>query len=372
MKKYLISGIPPSETGVGYLMVNLEQIAYKYDYDVIYPRHVAKSLRQWQSLYNPLKVILELWNRYKRKKEFIYTINNIKDSEVVLVHPQTIGYDNLINIIKLNQTIKIYVMDNSFFCIKSYNVLNNQECLRCLNNLDDCDTSCLPSPVKYDKNKNIEYLKLYKELASKISFYSQNNKQEELLKAHFGSDINITKIGLITGEVFEKELVHSDLKYDIVYHGANHEAKGIIYTIELAKYLKKYKILIPENRGNIIYNGVLPENIIFESMSWNSGLKEAVINSKLVLNTSIWSEPVAGALLKSIYYNGNVGIPKTKYGFINDIPKGCVLTLNNNIKESAALIESYLNDNNDMSTISQEWLSKFILECNLKKLFSVE
>lgn len=371
MKKYLISGIAPAQNGVGYLMVNLEQMAFKYNYDVIYPRYSEKNIRQL--LFNPVKMILELWNRYKSKQEFVYAINEIKDAEVILLHPQSIGYDNFLNIIKLNKSIKIYVMDNSFFCIKSYNTLNNQECLRCLNNLDDCDTSCLPFPVQYDKNKNIEYLKLYKELASKISFYSQNNKQEELLKAHFGSKINIIRIGLITGEIFEKELLHNDVMYDMVYHGANHEAKGINYVIELAKNLTKYKILIPEKRENISYIGELPKNIFFEEMTWKTGLKEAVSAAKLVLNPSIWSAPIEGALLKSIYYNGNVAIPQTQYGFINDIPDECILTLTNDIRESAMIINNFLDNDSNLSTLSQKWLSTFIRnECHLERLFDSE
>jgi hypothetical protein len=62
--------------------------------------------------------------------------------------------------------------------------------------------------------------------------------------------------------------------------------------------------------------------------TWETGLKEKIINSKIVLNPSLWSSPVEGALLKSIKYNGCVSVANILSSFINEIPDDICLKLN--------------------------------------------
>ena len=45
MKKYLVSGIGPSHGGVGYLMYELERIALKNNYELVYPNYECKKSR---------------------------------------------------------------------------------------------------------------------------------------------------------------------------------------------------------------------------------------------------------------------------------------------------------------------------------------
>ena len=368
MKKYLISGIPPSKSGVGYLMYLLEKLAYSNSFEVIYPMHTNRSLRKL--LLNPIKLVYEIYCRYKSKNLFIQKLDSIQNSEIILIHPQTVGFNKFLSLIDKNKIVKWYVMDNSFFCIESYNVLDGKECINCLKNLSSCDSRCKSFPVHYYKRENLEYLKVLKKHASKIFFYAQNSMQERLLKEFYGENIKVEIIGMKTDELnMDKDLKNSK-QYDIVFHGANHEAKGIYYTIELAKYLKDYTIFIPENRESIKYDGIFPSNIVFESVSWNTGLKELVINAKLVLNPSVWSAPVEGALIKSIYYNGNVAVPITQYGFVNDIPYDCLLRLTNDIQESTKVIDSFLLSRNSFKKKSQTWLEDFLNKsCQLDLLF---
>lgn len=368
MKKYLISGIPPSQNGVGYLMKGLETIANDYGYEVIYPIHIDKSVRK--SLFNPFVVIPEILRRLKSKNNFISKLKVIKGAEVILIHPQTIGYKTFIELLKDNKLVKTYIMDNSFFCIKSYNLLNGSECLNCLNNLEAYDESCSPFPIKYKKDINIQYLNEYKNYAPNIVFYAQNKRQALLLKAHFGEKTKIILIGLKTGEIFEKDYVKGlSEQYDIVYHGANVEAKGFLYFIELAKKMHDKIFFMPYNKEEIP-SMEIPKNLICKSMTWDTGLKDIVINAKLVLCPSLWSTPIEGALLKSIHYNGNVGIVKTTYGFGNDIPDTALLKLSADTTKAVGQINKFFIESDNISQQSKLWLSTYLSQdCKIDDLF---
>jgi len=365
MSKFLISGIPPSFGGVGFLMYNLDKLANRYGWKSIYPFHVNRSIKN--NMQNPIFIISELKKRYIAKRWFVSNLNRIKNSEIILVHPQTIGYKYFLKLIENNFKVKIYIMDNSFFCIRSYNVLNNSECLKCLGNLDNCNSQCIPFPVKYNKKENLKFLKEYQKISHKVIFYAQNESQKSLLTRHFGENTKIEIIGLRTGETFEKvSQLNNGESYDIVYHGANIEAKGINYFINLAKVMPEYSFFVPSK----LEIKDLPKNLYHENMKWNSGLKEIVINAKLVLNPSLWSAPIEGALLKSIYYNGNVGVVKTKYGFVNDIPNDAFLKLPNNISNTKDQIEKFFKEEKSLKGSSQSWLNTYFnFNCCIEKLF---
>ena len=363
MKKYLISGISPSFGGVGYLMYNLEKLATDSDYTSIYPRYKNKNIKK--DITNPLFILKELSNRFLSKFTFNKSLKKIKNSEVILIHPQTIGYENFFELVKNNTQVKVYVMDNSFFCINSYNVLDNKECFKCLNNINNCDIRCESFPVKINKDSNQNYLKEYKHYSNKIKFYAQNRSQALLLQKHFGIDTDITVIGMKTGETFHLNTKQTT-QYDIVFHGSNVEAKGIDYMIELAKILPQYSFFIPSH----LQINNLPQNITHQNISWSTGLEDLVINARLVMNPSIWSAPVEGALLKSVYYNGNVGVVDTEFGFVNDISDENLLKLSSDVKKAKLQIEQFFDNKTDLKGNSQKWLANYLEhECNLELLF---
>lgn len=363
MKKYLISGIPPSHGGVGYLMSSLVKLADKYGYKTIIPGYINESIRK--NILNPFFVIKELYKRKTTNINFKNKINNIKNSEVILIHPQIIGLNDFIFLVENNSIVKMYVMDNSFFCIKSYNVLDNKECLKCLEDSSNCDDRCQPFPIRYKKDNNFSYLKQLKKLSSKIIFYAQNESQKKLLIRYFGLGVKILVIGMQTDEKLETyDLKNNSKSYDIVFHGANIEAKGINYCIDLAKKLPQYSFFVPSmlNLEN------LPKNITHANLTWNNGLKDIVVSAKLVLNPSLWSAPVEGALLKSIFYNKNVAVVENKYGFINDIPNKVILKLSNNTMIAVNQIIFLLEKNTSLK--QNNWLSEYFMEqCKINLLF---
>ena len=125
-------------------------------------------------------------------------------------------------------------MDNSFFCLRSYNQhpITHSECLICLNNPTNALSQCNPFPVNYQRETNIEYLENLIKLSKRIFFLAQNENQKKLLHMHFGNDINCAVVGLDTGELNVQSNILNDKelncgRYDLVYHGGNHLAKGI-------------------------------------------------------------------------------------------------------------------------------------------------
>jgi hypothetical protein len=105
-------------------------------------------------------------------------------------------------------------------------------------------------------------------------------------------------------------------------------------------------------------------NITFKNMRWESGLKEHVMTSKIVLNPSLWSAPIEGALIKSILFNGAVGTFGFPYSFTSEIPNGNIIKLDNkSIEDSANILRNIINDKkklNKLKSNSKEWVKEFI------------
>ena len=222
--------------------------------------------------------------------------------------------------------VYLYLMDNSFFCICSYNThpLTHDECLQCVAQLRP-HRLCSPLPVKIPKILNVFYLKYFQIISTRLKFLAQNTLQKKLLLLHFGSHIDVSVIGMNAesisspNEVLESAVDHSSnsIRFDVVFHGASSAPKGLIYVLELAKYSPELTFLVPDSKHNIIRNTSLspPNNISCIPMSWESGLRDAVSSARLVINPSMWSAPIEGALIKSAKYNNNVATVTSKYAY---------------------------------------------------------
>lgn len=374
MKKYLISGVGPSGFGVGRLLENLTPLAKNKSYTVI--SKFAFQLKPLLRRKKYGKALLIIAKALIQRSLFKIRIANIRNAEIVLLHPQEIGFKSFIKLIKENKKVKMFVMDNSFFCIESYNYDKklNTECLKCLRNSDKIYDFCKSFPVKYKKTENLMFLESLKPLSSKINFYVQNHHQQELLKKHFGEDIKTNIIGMHPGEItISQAQKHKREPHLIVYHGSLDFAKGLKYIINLSEKLIDYKILIPyafDDVKNVIteLNGEI-ENILFKPMRWTSGLKEYVEKAAIVLNPSLWSAPVEGALLKSIAYNGNVAVYDTEYGFQREIPDNAILRLNSDINLSADKIIKHIESRKDFREQSQLWLKHYLDSICMEKMF---
>ena len=319
--KILVSGIGPGVSGVGRLMQTIVPMYVNNGYKILYKREPS-SIRRFLYSKKYLSIIIELIRRLF--DDFIFTIKcmNIYGKTIIFIHPQTAGYKNLFKLVENNE-VSIYVMDCSFFCIRSYNMhpVLYKECIQCLGDISP-HKSCSPLPTRMNRKLNIRYLNKLLSVSQKIKFLAQNNKQEILLKNHFGNDVTVEIVGNHLNDVseitFDLNKHDCENKYSIVYHAAPIVEKGVIYVIRLAKLMPNYSFLIPAHRKDVIRvlgGEIVPENISCVDMTWESGLKECVSCADMVINPSLWSAPIEGALLKSAFYNKNVATVKSQYGY---------------------------------------------------------
>lgn len=349
MNKYLISGIPPSDGGVGRLMVRIVSESAKYGFTNVIKKQ-RKSARKLFAQKRFMKLFADVSYVFLANFLFYLRCFFIKNSIVLFVHPQTAGFSNLLRLAKRNK-VYLYIMDNSFFCIQSYNFnpCSERECCKCIGNVTQVEDECNPFPVRISKKRNIEYLKKIKENADALHFLAQNVKQKEILELHLGDSIWCRVVGMDTGE-FSRSIEQKKVGRNghIVYHGSLVLSKGVKFFTEIASLLPEYAFFIPlskEKVENLCGNNIRGSNIVFKDCTWETGLREAVIGARLVVNPSLWSAPIEGALLKSILYNGNVATVKSKYGFESEIAD-CqpLLRLENDKDKAAKQIRDYLKN----------------------------
>lgn len=368
MNKEIIvfSGIQPGKKGTGNLVsffleklkshnVKFHLIAYKTP-NGGYLIKLAKKL-------GIVKYIRSVYYTLVRRSS---SKKNITNSVVLLFHPQSVGLKTTADLIQ-NNKVYIYVLDTFLFCKKSYNyVQGNRSCLECISNPNAyVKNSCgfFPSQqnqAEYDVLQNIISSNL-----NSICFLTQNENQSKLLEKKFGSSINTMQLGMLI-EICENEFHDTEVverKYDFVYHNTNMKAKGIGYFIELASAMPNYKFLIPYAQEDLDnFNLKHISNLYCVSMSWATGLKDAVRNAKVVLNPSLWSAPVEGALLKSIKTNGCVAIVPVEYSFQKEIPSNTVIHLSEDLNESVETLVDIVQSDELMKcykTNSAKWIAEY-------------
>jgi hypothetical protein len=370
----LISGIPPSMGGVGRLIKNLLPIAHKEGYVTILKRE-SLSVRGMCVNLSFIKILTELNHRILDSFTFFLKTYFLKNKSILFVHPQTAGMGLLNRLIQKNK-IYLYVMDNSFFCIRSYNVhpMHGGECLNCLGNPSHIHPQCYPFPIRGNSKKMVDELWVLKKNVDKIIFLAQNLNQERLLKNHFGSQANCIVVGMDTNELSEScSAINSDLtNYDVVFHGSGNIAKGALWFVEVAKSMPSMRFFMPCSKKeieNLLGNSIDIKNIDFIPCSWDNGLKDIVKNAKIICVPSLWSAPIEGALLKSIAFNGNVAVVRTKYGFSQEIPGNVLLHLSSTPSNAALEICEYLAGDKDLKKASHAWLKLFNSKNSIANVF---
>lgn len=352
MKKYLVSGLGISNGGVGRLMRNLMVQGEAAGFLTI-SRRSPQPIGQMLNKRQYLRVAVEMVLRIADNVQFAWKVKGLSHAVIVFVHPQTAGFARLLNMVRKNQ-VYLYVMDNSFFCIKSYNLHPELEveCLRCVSSPRLALPACQPFPVKIEKSKNLEYLERLEAIAHQITFLAQNVSQAELVRARFGPDTKIRIVGLDTGEleqeVRERNSSSSQVipRYDLVFHGAPQLAKGIRYFIELSELLEGFTAFIPSSRTQceqVIGRAITANNITFKECTWETGLKAAIQTSELVLNPSLWSAPIEGALQKSIFFAKRVAVVETEFGYEKEfVSSDAFVRLPRNVQAAAVVVQKLL------------------------------
>ena len=133
-----------------------------------------------------------------KKNIFNLKLREIKNKNILIMHHQSLGLKATKKLINENDNIDFYIMDNAFFCIKSYNFLENEkkECLNCLGgNFESAyEYNCKVFPYKYSIKNNIEFLKFLKFESKKLNFYALSLSHASLIKKHFGVKVSVKVI----------------------------------------------------------------------------------------------------------------------------------------------------------------------------------
>lgn len=353
--KYLISGLPPGDSGTGRLVQALLPHARAANFQTIYPKS-GSSLSDVEHS----------------------EIDAIRNSAVILLHPQTLGLGHLLTLPSRGNRVALFVLDNSFFCMQSYNSREGKEaeCLDCLGSADNCHPSCKPFPVPYRKDDNLGFLAALKSIARSLFFFCQTRTQSNLLKQHFGPATATAVIGMRTEEFTEPTNGFAgNSKYDIVFHGEPLVAKGAVFALNLAAMLPEFSFLFPFEKSAMesLIGGsfVAPGNVTFHPMRWGTGLQQHVIAARLVLAPSLWSAPVEGALLKSLFYNGHVAVVETAHGFQREIPGNLLVRLDSNPVKATSTLRQALLQPCVSADGAKSWVCNYLESVNLSKIFQL-
>ena len=358
MKKYVVSGLPPGTSGLGRFLASLSLAARDHG---------------WKVLWRPQrgdgnKVLFAL------KVAWFYTrLRFLRNTEVLTLHPQTLRWRTFFRLMASNR-MRLYLVDNSFFCIRSYNYRESgwQECLDCLGDLSRCHPSCRPFPVSLRRSDNLAYLDRLKVKAPAISFFVQNPSQGRLVRKHFGENAEIRLGGMMTSEFKEVERGRQGSGiYDVVFHGALNAAKGAVYAIELARHLPELSFLLPgkyEEARKLSGDAGLPDNVKVREITWETGLREHIETCRLVLCPSLWSAPIEGALVKSLLHNGRVAVYDSLFGYQSDLPAGLVIRIGPDLEEAARCVREEMGSPVDLELVSS-WFEEFRSRTDLDSAF---
>jgi hypothetical protein len=380
MNKYIISGVSPSAGGVGRLIAHLIETTESGEYRVLTRRNDI-SMKFLAEKKKWLSFLIEPFARLVARFTFLFKTSLIKNSIILFIHPQLTGYPLLFRFLKSRNRVFLYVMDNSFFCIQSYNYNNSikGECTECLGSLDSCFDICAPFPnLKISKVDNLAYLRELKRYAKNIFFLAQNEKQKEMIALHFGSDCRVEIVGMNTGEFSASEAICREVEmpsYDIVFHGSTIYAKGIDYFVDLAALLPEYSFFIPDLKSNVeSYLGreTTSPNLHFIKCDWETGLRDIVTNANLVLVPSLWSAPIEGALIKSILLNGNVAVVRSNFGFSSEIAEDAeLIILEQDLIRSSKTISEFFRSERKIRSKQKLWINEFVKFNKSSNLFEL-
>ena len=254
-------------------------------------------------------------------------------NQVVLLHPQTIGMQRVVEFIRKRKIAPwLLLLDSGYFCIRSYNYIPGERapCERCVGGQFEAIQrhGCEPFPVV--DPAALSFVRDLIELVvdGRVRLLAQCASQARLARRHFGVDVPV--VGLWTAgweELFELSLTDDvePSNADILYHGNWVDAKGAPWLVEVARHCAELRFLFPCAAPRSAED--LPPTCRFQPMSWNTGLSEAVARAGITVVPSLWSSPIEGALVKSLLRSRAVAVVANATGFASEIPADVALHL---------------------------------------------
>ena len=284
---------------------------------------------------------------------------------VVLVHFQEIGSSWCRSFIDARtKPVWIYILDASFFCIRSYNHLpgENSECLRCCSGKFEnaAANDCKPFPIR-DK-RSIPFLEVLKREATsgKVRFIAQNQGHAELLKQHFGANAFVRVAGLWTVDMGDmpdprKAMSEPRESYDVIFHADAKDAKGYQWMLDLAEFCPELRFFFPFSRPS---QPSVPTNCFYRAVRWESGLRELIASSPMTMPPSLWSAPIEGALVKSILHAPRVAVPFIASAFSAEIPDSLVTHLDVNPSRAAMQVRERIKQPPNDPDAARQWIAQ--------------
>lgn len=361
----VVSGIPAGRSGTGQLVAYL--VAQGLQYIEPGPR---LDKRDDRSVFRELL----LWSK-GAPRWFLFFVRlwilRNSNKPVLLLHPQDLGFSATLRIIKLLRgNCWIYLLESSFFCVRSYNHLpmEHEACLRCLGDPTQQAAKmfgCAPFPRQ--TSSATAFIRKLHSLAhsGKVRFLAQNERQAKLAEQQFGTSVPV--VGLWTAEI-EKSLIAetepaedretTEFQWDVVFHGNDILAKGSRWALSVARRAPELTFLFPFKCPRDIED--IPENCTFVEMSWMSGLDSAVSRCKVVLSPSLWSASIEGALVKNIRFAPVTAVAANSTSYSDEIPEGVVLHLQNQPDRAAIQLREFLSTQQPVeNSRKEEWLDMF-------------
>jgi hypothetical protein len=369
----IYSGIQLGKKGTGYFLSFFVDRLHKNNIDFQLIAYKTPSVGFLISIGKKLGIITIARSIYFSWVRKLYLNKGIKDSTVIIFHPQSIGLSITADLIR-NNKVFIYVLDTFFFCRKSYNYLEGSTaCFKCITNKNAAkENNCKFFLTNQKDEEYYNFQTIIGENLDTICFLTQNDNQTLLLKEKFGDSINAFVLGMLIN--FEDNCLDKNVEvssYDFVYHNTNLDAKGIFYFLGLAELMPSLRFLMPYDKSEVSslkdFNSL--NNFYLISMSWETGLKSAINNTKIVINPSLWSSPVEGALLKSIKFNGCVAILPIDFSFQKEIPVDTVIHLSFDLVTAKELLMKVLNSENLQNLYkfnSAIWLNEYERSVSVK------
>lgn len=324
MKKVKIySGVPNNTYGAGKLLSQLARILGDFGHEVVVD--APRPLNTWQRfLLNtfPKEILRFLYSKLKLFK----TSKKSMDVDcVILFHPQMLGIEKASKILNDYDNVFVYILDNFLFCIKSYNVHEGERCTKCIiSNKPLFANKCNAFPVYVNKEKYLDFKRLIVERKPNLLFQTKESLEQH---RRLYPNSRSTVVGMSTGE-FDNEIVEIQNEDNLlVYHGGLGAAKGILVLKQWIKYLRDYIVVVPYSSHEVSKYISLEDNpnLLAIPMTWETGLKEKVACAKAVICPSIWDMPIEGALLKNLYFNGNVIVADVNYGYVSSLPDEIII-----------------------------------------------
>jgi hypothetical protein len=329
-----VSGIGPGSTGTGALMIGLmAESAAGVPAEFIVKEKTPRK-RGWARLqkFNPFRLVYYGLSRAL----FPWRVRRAARSgkELVMLHPQTIGFPLFLQVMESRPVVWMYVLDAFVFCRRSYNCLPGEAapCLRCVGN-DGAAADRHGCADWFNSGPFQAHFPAWVR-SGRLRLMAQCESHARLLRAHFGESAVVRVVPLSVPDISASVAPAARparLRPLAVFHGSCQPAKGVSHVIALAREMPDWDFLVPSDPKEYVQHfgdaSGLPANLLFRRLSWSEGLAEAVTTADLVLCPSIWSATVEGAVLKSLAHNGLVMLLPHDSAFAFELPADARLAL---------------------------------------------